>query len=68
MNFAALIANGTITVEELANASELIERATLVKAGLEACKKTILFPIGETEILCYEYTDHAREYYAWGEV
>ena len=63
-----MIANGTITVEELANASKLIERAKLVAEGLNACRRTIIFPLGNTEsVNCYSYTDSAGEYEAWGE-
>ena len=63
---ANLIANGEITVEELANAGELIERAELVSKGLKACKRTILFPFGTDEISCYSYMDSAGEYQSWG--
>ena len=63
---ANLIANGTITVEELASAKQLIERAELVRNGLEACKKTLAFRFGESSIDCYSYTDFAGEYEAWG--
>ncbi len=63
---ATLIANGDITVEELANAKELIDRAELVTKGLEACKKTLSFPLGANVIDCYSYTDSAGEYSSWG--
>ena len=63
---AKLIAEGTITVEELANAEKLIERAKLVTEGINACKKTLVFPFGTKEITCYEYTDSAGEYSSWG--
>ena len=63
---AEMIANGSITVEELAGATELIERAKLVKEGIEACKKTIVFHLGESSVNCYSYTDRAGEYEAWG--
>lgn len=63
---AALIASGEVTVEELANAGELIERAQLVTKGIEACKKTLTFPFGVSEIYCYSYTDRAGEYSSWG--
>ena len=63
---ATLIANGDITVEELASANELIERANLVTQGIEACKKTLMFPLGVNNINCYSYTDSAGEYEAWG--
>ncbi len=63
-----MIVEGKITVEELAGASELIERAKLVKEGLEACKKNIKFPLGETStVSCYRFMDRAGEYEAWGE-
>ncbi len=63
---ATLIANGSITVEELASAHELIERAELVMKGIEACKKTLLFPVNTSSIDCYSYMDSAGEYQAWG--
>lgn len=63
---AALLADGKITVEDLANSSELIDRAKLVTEGIEACKKTLIFPLGTKEINCYSYTDSAGEYSAWG--
>ena len=63
---ASLIADGTITVDELAEARDLIERAKLVKAGIEACKKNIIFPLGEVVVQCYHYTDCAGEYSSWG--
>ena len=40
---ATLIAKGEITVQELAGAQELIDRAELVTKGINACKKTITF-------------------------
>ena len=63
---ATLIANGDITVEELASAKELIERAELVTNGIEACRKTLAFPFGVSSINCYSYMDRAGEYEAWG--
>lgn len=63
---AELVSIGEITVEELANATELIERSKFVTEGLEACKKTIVFPLGCNEINCYSYMDSAGEYEAWG--
>ena len=68
MKLANLISNGTISVEELANAPALIERAKLVTDGLKACTKTLLFPLGTEELCCYSYTDRAGEYSAWGRV
>jgi len=68
MKLATLIANGTITIEDLANAPELIERAKLVRDGLDACAKTLLFPFGTNELHCYSYTDRAGEYSSWGSV
>lgn len=65
---ATLIANGEITIQELANATDLIERAQLVTNGIEACKKTLAFHFGETQISCYQYMDSAGEYEAWGTV
>lgn len=63
---AKLISTGEITVEELASASKLIERANLVINGLTACKKTLVFPFGVNVIFCYSYTDTVGEYSAWG--
>lgn len=61
-----LIANEEISVEELANAPKLIDRASFVVKAIEACKKTLVFSVGTEEIGCYTYTDRAGEYYAWG--
>ena len=66
MTLAEMISNGTISVDELANAPELIERARLVTSGLKACHETLLFPLGVEEIQCYCYTDFAGEYHSWG--
>lgn len=63
---AEMIMNGEINVEDLASVDDLIKRAKLVKQGVEACKKTITFPLGETSVKCYSYVDHAGEYEAWG--
>lgn len=63
---ANLIADGKITVEELASAEDLIKRAKLVASGIEACKKIIVFPIGVSEIECYSYIDSFGEYHSWG--
>ena len=63
---AKMIAQGDITVEELASAKELIERAEYVRRGVEACRETLSFPIGVKEIRCYSYMDVAGEYEAWG--
>ena len=63
---AQYIANGFISVEDLANAEELIARAKLVTNALKACKNQILFPMGTEKIKCYDYTDRAGEYHAWG--
>lgn len=68
MKLSKMIADGTITVEELAKAPELIERANLVTEGLKACQKTLLFPLGADRLQCYSYTDRAGEYSSWGEV
>lgn len=68
MSLAQMIANGTISIEELANANTLIERAKLVNDGVNACSKTLLFPLGVNELSCYDYTDRAGEYVAWGTV
>ena len=63
---AQYIANGFISVEDLANAEIYIARAKLVTNALKACKKQLVFPMGTEEIKCYDYTDRAGEYHAWG--
>lgn len=68
MKLANLIANGTISVADLTNAPELIERAKLVTDGLKACTQTLLFPLGTEELHCFSYTDRAGEYSSWGTV
>ena len=68
MKLAEMIAKRIISVEELANAPELIERAQLVNEGLKACRSTLLFPFGTNELKCYDYTDRAGEYSSWGSV
>ena len=65
-NLAKLIANGNVTVEELSAAPELIERAQYVVKAIAACRKTLVFPLGTTQIVIYSYTDRAGEYEAWG--
>lgn len=62
---ASWIANGTLSVDELASAPDLIERAKLVQEGLAACEKTLLFPFGVDMMPCYRYTDLAGEYSSW---
>lgn len=61
-----LIANGEITVEEMAWSREIFERAELVVKGLEACKKTIKFLPGISEVECYSYIDEGSDYVSWG--
>lgn len=63
---AEMIANNEISIQELAEAKELIEVAQFVEKGLEACKKVLMFPLGVDEISCYRYMDNAGEYEAWG--
>lgn len=63
---AKMISEGTITVEELAEAGTLISRAQFVTDALKACQRTILFPLGKKEINVYDYTDRAGEYHSWG--
>ena len=63
---ANLISDGTITVEDLANSKNLIEQAEFVKEALEACKKTLAFPLGLSQLDCYSYIDTAGEYESWG--
>lgn len=64
---ATLIANGEISVQELASGYELIERARLVTDGINACKKMINFPLGVNSVTCYRYTDSFGEYEAWAD-
>lgn len=61
-----LVSNGDITVEELASAEELIERADWVISGINACKQTLIFPIGVREINCYSFTHSDKGYKVWG--
>ena len=68
MRLSELIASGEISPEELANATELLERVELVKKAIDSCKKNILFPLGTKEIQCYSFMDNAGEYEAWGKV
>ena len=63
---AEMICNGEILVEDLANAGELIDRARLIRDGVDASRKTLVFPIGQTKVRCYHYVDSAGEYEAWG--
>ena len=63
---AIAIEKGELTVEELASAKELIERAELVINGIEACKKTLLFPLGVNSINCFSHMDTVKEYESWG--
>ena len=63
-----LLKKGEITLEEITAVPDLIERAKFVQQALEACKKTLLFPMGSITIPCYNYTDSAGEYEAWGEI
>lgn len=66
MSLANLIANGTVSLEELASAQDLIDRAKFVKAGIDACKENLVFPLGTTEINCYDFLDNAGEYHSHG--
>ncbi len=61
-----LIVNGTITVEELSKADELIKLAQFATEGVKACKKTLVFHFGEDEIPCLDYWDTAGEAHFWG--
>ena len=60
-----LVADGELRVEELSRLPELIERAKLVLQAMEACRKTICFPLGVQELKCYEF-EQFGEYHAWG--
>ena len=61
-----MVDNGQISVQELCSVNELVELANLAAEGVEACKKTIVFPLGTTEVQCYSYIDRAGEYESWG--
>lgn len=63
---ANLLAAGEIQPADLVGANELIERANLVHAAMEQLSKKILFPLGTQSVTCYDYTDRAGEYSAWG--
>lgn len=62
---AEIVANGEIDVEELNRASEFIERAQFVKDAIEACKKTIVFPLGTEGIKCY-FNEKRGSKKVWG--
>jgi hypothetical protein len=63
---AEMIAKNLIDPEDLVEAEELIQRSMLVSEGLKACQKNIQFPMGVSEVSCYQYTDSAGEYSSWG--
>ncbi len=63
-----LISNGTLRVEELKNAPNIIETADFVSKALDACYHTLVFTLGVNTFNCYDYMDRAGEYHAWGEV
>ena len=50
---ATKIAKKEITEQDLIDAKELIDRATLISEGITACKKTILFPLTQDYVRCY---------------
>lgn len=64
---ANLIAEGAVDPEDLVQAEELIERAKLVKAAMEKIPQKVVFLLGTKKNQCYNYTDSAGEYSAWGE-
>ena len=59
-----LIELNELSIEELAKADYLVKRAELVKEGLEACKKTISFPLGVKKQECY-HEKFRTDYEAW---
>lgn len=63
---AKLIAEGAVNPEDLLEAEDLIQRAKLVRAAMEKIPNKVVFPVGMKTIRCYEYTDSAGEYSAWG--
>ena len=50
-----LITNGQLKVEDLCTAPEVIKFAELVTRGIQACKKLIVFHLGEESVCCYKY-------------
>lgn len=62
MQITELIAKDIISVDDLANASELVDRAKLVNEGIKACKLTIKIPLGMGEVDCYHYEEEEIEY------
>lgn len=63
----AMIVSGETSIEEVAQLEELSKQAKFAQQAAKACKKTMLLPIGENKIKCYNYIDGAGEYEAWGE-
>ena len=63
---ADMITQGLIDPEDLLSAENLLKRLKLVSEGITACKKTLQFPLGVTEIECYQYTYSNHDYRVWG--
>lgn len=62
---AQMLANGEITIKDLSDASDLIQRAKLITDGIEACKKGIfLFPWGKNTIQVYEFSGGESHHWA----
>ena len=70
MKLSELVANGTISFEELLlETSEIIERTKLVNDGLNACTKTLLFPLRVEQLDCFSCSDTScGGYGSWGTV
>ena len=63
---AQMLACGEITIEDLADASGLIEQANLIDEGIKACKKGIfLFPWGKDTIQVYDFYGSGGESHHW---
>ena len=65
-NLVNMVANGTISIEELEDAERLFKRAKLVEDGIKACKKTIRIPKGQEKVHCYSFMAHGGDYEAIG--
>lgn len=61
-----IVLDGMVHLYELADTKRLMERMNLAKEGTEACKFN--FANLKDSTMCYDYTDRAGEYSAWGMV
>ena len=60
-----LINNGTISLRDLVDASDLIEKTKFVNEAVEACKKTLFFPVGEDVIQCFDHVKGNYHFTGW---